>query len=152
MIFQGLVKLHTFVEWVVNWLRRKLIITGHADSQWFWGLRRKKEPGQAKVPYKGFLTKVELNSALHLFELQALQQTTPHFLQWWRRFTNVNWTWKVTFYVRGEKYKLKLTFLQCMHVPASLSGTHTAACSSTAFFPDLRNRSYRICQADLTFG
>jgi len=60
----------------------------------------------------------------NLFELQALQQTTPHFLQWWRRFTNVNWT-----------------FLQCMHVPASLSGTHTAACSSTAFFPDLRNRS-----------
>ena len=28
-------------------------------------------------------------------------------------------------------------------MPASLSGTHTAACSSTAFFPDLRNRSYR---------
>ena len=76
----------------------------------------------------------------HLLELQALQHTTPHFLQWWRRFTNVNWTWK-DFRFRRKKEGMTKTFLQCMHVPASLSGTHTAACSSTAFFPDLRNRS-----------
>ena len=42
-----------------------------------------------------------------------------------------------------RRQKIWPTFLQCMHVPASLSGTHTAACSSTAFFPDLRNRSYK---------
>ena len=38
---------------------------------------------------------VEKIQKQHLFELQVLQQTTPHFLQWWRRFTNVNWTWKI---------------------------------------------------------
>ena len=109
---------------------------------------------------------VEKIQKQHLFELQVLQQTTPHFLQWWRRFTNVNWTWKIVWlwYTRmitchihnvywhqgdisvtadrqEETMNERETFLQCIHVPASLSGTHTAAWSSTAFFPDLRKRS-----------
>ena len=50
---------------------------------------------------------------------------------------------KSYFHEGEEDEKQGMTFLQCMHVPASLSGTHTAACSSTAFFPDLRNRSYK---------
>ena len=57
-------------------------------------------------------------------EEQVLQQTTPHFLQWCRLFTRVN-----------------CTFLQCMQVLVSLSGTHTAAWESDAFFPDFFSKS-----------
>ena len=109
--------IHTFVEWVVNRLRRKLIKAGHADPQRFRRLCRKKEPGQEKVKPADF--------HFHLFELQALQQTTPHFLQWWRRFTNVNWTWKVNFMRKKTK---NMTNLFAVHACACLAVRHPHSC------------------------
>ena len=84
----------------------------------------------------------------NLLLVQSLQATIPHFRQWWRlhresvsKYLERDWAGQ-THLLTKENW----TFLQCMQVLASLSGTHTAAWLSAGFFPDFRMSSSIHCE------
>ena len=82
----------------------------------------------------------------NLLLVQSLQATIPHFRQWCRlhRYAPSHprgWTGK-SHLLTKENW----TFLQCMQVLASLSGTQTAAWLSAGFLPDFRMSSSIHCK------
>ena len=112
-------------------LIRSLWVTMAIDLNLLW--KSKAGRGKSKTGRRNLLL------------LQSLQATIPHLRQWCR-LDRVS---------RGESReqrgvylltRVNWTFLQCMQVFASLSGTHTAAWLSAGFFPDFRMSSSIHCE------